>query len=129
MTVNLSKLLILAIGGLLLLGTGGNTLASSNIEVFVDLDGDGFDDHESDVNKDGVPDLVVPVQQPKILASAGDIFGAETEWSAAYSIHLQCCVVRGSVDNDDGGAIDISDLVYLVDYMFTGGPPPPGCTP
>ncbi len=28
--------------------------------------------------------------------------------------------------NDDGGFIpDIADLVYLVDYMFTGGPPPP----
>ena len=27
--------------------------------------------------------------------------------------------------NDDGGDPDISDLVYLVDYMFQGGPPPP----
>ena len=75
MTVNLSKLLILALGGLLLLGTGGNTLAGSNIEVFVDLDGDGFDDNESDVNKDGVPDLVVPVVAPQMLVSADDIFG------------------------------------------------------
>lgn len=34
-----------------------------------------------------------------------------------------CCIVRGNVDNI--GGIDISDLVYLVDYMFTGGPTPP----
>ncbi len=27
--------------------------------------------------------------------------------------------------NDADGAIDIADLVYLVDYMFTGGPEPP----
>jgi len=27
-------------------------------------------------------------------------------------------------DVDGSGAVDISDLVYMVDYMFTGGPPP-----
>ena len=35
---------------------------------------------------------------------------------------------RGDVDYANNGAwdaIDISDLVYLVDYMFTGGPTPP----
>ena len=37
-----------------------------------------------------------------------------------------CCMgsIRGNVDYDVGDAIDISDLVYLVDYMFTGGPAP-----
>ncbi len=60
-----------------------------------------------------------------IKVRARDAWGVETEWSAAYSIHLQCCVVRGNVDDDAGGVIDISDLVYLVDYMFTGGPEPP----
>lgn len=33
--------------------------------------------------------------------------------------------VCGNIDGDPGGAIDISDLVYLVDWMFTGGPEPP----
>ncbi|MDH4035067.1 MAG: hypothetical protein OEV80_14855, partial [candidate division Zixibacteria bacterium] len=28
-------------------------------------------------------------------------------------------------DFDPDDIIDISDLVYLVDYMFTGGPAPP----
>jgi len=32
--------------------------------------------------------------------------------------------ICGDVDGD-GQPINISDLVYLVDYMFTGGPPPP----
>lgn len=38
-----------------------------------------------------------------------------------------CCLgeIRGNVDYDPGDNMDISDLVYLVDYMFTGGPPPP----
>jgi len=38
---------------------------------------------------------------------------------------FDCCVgITGNVDNDGGDNIDISDLVYLVDYMFSGGPPP-----
>ena len=37
-----------------------------------------------------------------------------------------CCLgQRGNVDGDAGDQITISDLVYLVDYMFTGGPAPP----
>ena len=37
-----------------------------------------------------------------------------------------CCMgpIRGNVDNDPGDNIDISDLVFLVDYMFNGGPDP-----
>ena len=31
---------------------------------------------------------------------------------------------KGNVDYDEEDQTDISDLVYLVDYMFTGGPPP-----
>lgn len=30
----------------------------------------------------------------------------------------------GNIDDDPGDAIDISDLVYLVDWMFTNGPAP-----
>ncbi len=38
-----------------------------------------------------------------------------------------CCIppLRGNVDYDPGDNIDISDLVYLVDYMFSGGSEPP----
>ncbi|MDH3892875.1 MAG: thrombospondin type 3 repeat-containing protein [candidate division Zixibacteria bacterium] len=38
-----------------------------------------------------------------------------------------CCLgsMRGNVDYSDGDIIDITDLIYLVDYMFTGGPTPP----
>jgi hypothetical protein len=32
--------------------------------------------------------------------------------------------IRGNLDYDLGDQIDISDLVFLVDYMFTGGPAP-----
>jgi len=30
-------------------------------------------------------------------------------------------------DIDGSGIHDISDLIYLVDFMFLGGPPPPAC--
>jgi len=38
-----------------------------------------------------------------------------------------CCMppIGGNVDFDPGDAIDIADLVWLVDFMFTGGPTPP----
>ncbi len=37
-----------------------------------------------------------------------------------------CCVppIRGDVNYDGGAIIDIADLVYLTDYMFSGGPVP-----
>ncbi len=34
-----------------------------------------------------------------------------------------CCSVRGDVDHDSQ-SINISDLVYLIDFMFRGGPEP-----
>jgi len=37
-----------------------------------------------------------------------------------------CCIdIRGDVDYDGSYEPNIADLVFLVDYMFTGGPPPP----
>ncbi|MCK4857195.1 MAG: PKD domain-containing protein, partial [candidate division Zixibacteria bacterium] len=37
-----------------------------------------------------------------------------------------CCEgSRGNIDGDPGDNSDISDLVYLVDYMFSNGSPPP----
>ncbi len=36
-----------------------------------------------------------------------------------------CCVgLRGNVDSDPGDAVDIGDLVYMVEYSFAGGPSP-----
>jgi hypothetical protein len=38
---------------------------------------------------------------------------------------LGCCIgIRGNIDDDPGQSIDISDLVYLVDFMFNSGPEP-----
>jgi hypothetical protein len=35
-----------------------------------------------------------------------------------------CCITRGDVNHDGAELIDISDLMYLIDYMFLGGPEP-----
>ncbi|MCK4460337.1 MAG: T9SS type A sorting domain-containing protein [candidate division Zixibacteria bacterium] len=52
------------------------------------------------------------------------------DWGGPYCWTIAdpdaCCVDdRGNVDGDPDDIVDISDLTYLVDYMFTGGPPPP----
>ena len=50
----------------------------------------------------------------------------DTNNSDSMTLVIDCCQspIRGNVDFDPGDVIDISDLVYLVDYMFTSGPEP-----
>jgi len=43
----------------------------------------------------------------------------------AYGVGCTCCDLRGDVDHNSANPVDIADLVYLVDCMFTGGPEPP----
>lgn len=39
---------------------------------------------------------------------------------------LECCVgIRGNVDGGVADAVNVVDLIYLVDYLFFDGPPPP----
>ena len=56
------------------------------------------------------------------LDAAQDWFGSQIQ------PNIGCCIppLRGNVDNDGDDIIDISDLVYQVDYMFNSGPPPTG---
>ncbi|MCK4460191.1 MAG: hypothetical protein KAW46_00215 [candidate division Zixibacteria bacterium] len=35
-----------------------------------------------------------------------------------------CCIIRGDIDHNGSPQIDIADLVFMVDFMFTSGPPP-----
>ena len=81
-----------------------------------------------------------PAQATVIHAKVGDVaFGTSPGEGSSASFELRhgywqdfasgggtCCMgaIRGNVDMDGGDVIDISDLVFLVDYMFTGGPPP-----
>ncbi len=39
---------------------------------------------------------------------------------------MSCCIGRrGNIDGDDLDRCDVSDLIYLVSYMFSAGPEPP----
>ena len=71
-------------------------------------------EHTYDV--DGQYDVKVRVQ---------DDWGEESSWSGGFTVTIggSCCALRGDVDHNSSGP-DIGDLVYLVNYMFNGGPPP-----
>jgi len=54
----------------------------------------------------------------------------ESTWSTALKVTAEtpgCCENRGNVDALIGpaGPVDVSDLTYLVAYLFSGGPIPP----
>lgn len=44
-------------------------------------------------------------------------------WDGPHCYQVECCQLMGDVD-DNGSGPDISDLVYLVQYMFMGGNDP-----
>ncbi|MCB2229508.1 CHRD domain-containing protein [bacterium] len=49
----------------------------------------------------------------------------EIRGQIAESDAIGCCIgVTGNVNNDPGGSVDLSDLIYLVNYLFLGGPGP-----
>lgn len=75
--------------------------------LIADTDGDGINDEE-----DNCPDNYNPEQEDGDSDGAGDICDG-------------CCLFfRGNVDDDAGDQVDISDLVLLVAYMFSGAEEP-----
>jgi len=70
-----------------------------------------------DMDADGVPDMAdncPEVYNPDQADFDGDCVG---------DVCQTCCLIRGDVNHS--GAIDISDIVYLVTYFFYGGTGPP----
>jgi photosystem II stability/assembly factor-like uncharacterized protein len=52
------------------------------------------------------------------------------KWFAAHLLPacgpVSCCIgIRGNVNGDGGQSINVADIVYLVKYLFAGGPTPP----
>ena len=75
-----------------------------------DIDGDGIC---GDV--DNCPTVYNPDQADADSDGTGDV----------CEIITVCVGNRGNINGFAGDVIDISDLVYLVEYMFGEGPPPP----
>lgn len=64
----------------------------------------------------------------QVRVKTRDIWGDETNWSPNKQVYSSCCIGnRGNVDGDSGDQVDISDLLYFVDYAFQSpaGPTPP----
>ena len=60
-----------------------------------------------------------------IRARTKDSWDIITDWSPLHSVQVGCCISeRGNIEGDINDSIDISDLVFLVDFIFTGGPAP-----
>ena len=95
-----------------------------------DLDGDGVGDScdncltwenpaQEDIDSDGLGD------------SCDNCIGVDNPGQEDYNedgVGDACCCIgdmRGNIDDAIGDLIAIDDLVYMVDYMFNGGPPPP----
>ena len=72
-----------------------------------DADGDG----KCEIH-DNCPDVYNPDQEDIDGDGIGD------------ACDIPCCENRGDIDGE-GNIADIADLVFLVTYMFDGGPPPP----
>ena len=54
-----------------------------------------------------------------VTAIVQDTCNADT---VSFVVVIYLC---GNVNGDSATTIDIADLVYLIDYMFQGGDPPP----
>ena len=71
-----------------------------------------------DLNHDGVIDI----DDLRILVEV--IFGGGLPWPYEWE---DLCWDEFDIDASGVAPVDIGDLVWLVDYMFTGGPEPPPC--
>lgn len=96
----------------------------------VDTDGDGIgdacdacpDDPSNDIDGDGIcgnvdncPNHANPGQEDADSDGVGD----------ACETLDDCLGIRGNADGYINDVINISDLTFIVDYLFKGGPPPP----
>ena len=119
--------------------TNNEAVGTLTVVTCYDTDGDGFGDPGHPLNQcvlDNCPSVFNPGQEDGDSDDIGNVCDncpddynpdqADEDDDGIGDVCEDCCLppIRGNVDYDPGDAIDISDLVYLVDYMFTSGPEP-----
>jgi len=92
------------------------------IEV-LGFEGDMLDVHVHAPDPDDIDGDGVPNSEDNCLTESNPDQADLDEDGIGDVCDSLCCALRGNVDHS--GTIDIADLVYLVDYMFSGAPPPP----
>jgi hypothetical protein len=60
-----------------------------------------------------------------VMVKTKDMWDAESDWSAPLTVSVQCCRSRGNINGDEGNQVNVSDLSFLVDFLFRGGSTPP----
>lgn len=58
-----------------------------------------------------------------VIVKSRDEWYAETAWSAPLAVQAGCCTLRGDVTGDN--KVIVSDLTYLVNFLFKAGPASP----
>ena len=68
----------------------------------------------------------LPFHQTVFYGGASGFFSVDTDGGITVTVG-ECCTTRGDVDSapETSVPINVSDLSYLVSYLFRGGPPPP----
>ncbi len=81
-------------------------------------------DTKGGVGDDKAYEILTTADGGYIVAGETKSFGAGTK--NAYIVKsADCCIgTRGNIDGDPGDNCDISDLTYLISFLFGGGPAP-----
>ena len=89
------------------------------LKIYFNQDGAPLAGQETTIDISGYSTL----RQPKFVSTQLTYAPIISNGLVSYS---SCCVgMRGNINGDVLDNIDITDLVYMVNYMFQGGPEPP----
>ncbi len=81
--------------------------------------------------------LLLPEYQPEVPLGNDSVFywrykyndgNSWSDYSRTFAVYITgvCCFgFTGNVNGDTQGVLDMSDITFLVDYLFLGGPHPP----